>query len=353
MSHCVLDQPNHKTANTTQQKSSVASNKFCVSMLRGHFQQRTKLETGFYTPPPLEVKIVTDTLARFSAPVVYTISGPIGEGMLYTTGAVAENVVVKISKTSVPALYKNQSPTIRYEKTAEHKVFGRDIPGISRTKTLCKWPFSVVLDREWPGCPGIWVGTSRIWKNFMQENFGLIFRTLHKRGVKTDGFQNRKSCTWELSKIAMLVHQQFWCPFGWFFGIQRGSKPMVFIQERHGGRSLPMVARNHGFSRARKVRPVKCLAQPSRKGMLPMVQDLPLNRGGELKPMVFKMASSVNVQFSQFWCTSNFGTVVSEHFRRQRDDNKIKFALFGGGGALGQRGKSSKTLFLTRETPQR
>ena len=38
--------------------------------------------------------------------------------------------------------------------------------------------FSVVLDREWPGFPGIWVGTSRIWKNFMQENFGLIFRTL-------------------------------------------------------------------------------------------------------------------------------------------------------------------------------
>ena len=35
--------------------------------------------------------------------------------------------------------------------------------------------FSVVLDREWPGCPGIWVGTSRIWKNFMQGNFGLIF----------------------------------------------------------------------------------------------------------------------------------------------------------------------------------
>ena len=32
--------------------------------------------------------------------------------------------------------------------------------------------------REWPGCPGIWVGTSWIWKNFMQENLGLIFRTL-------------------------------------------------------------------------------------------------------------------------------------------------------------------------------
>ena len=48
---------------------------------------------------------------------------------------------------------------------------------ISWTTALCKWPCSVVLDREWPGCPGIWVGKSRIWKNFMQENFGLIFRT--------------------------------------------------------------------------------------------------------------------------------------------------------------------------------
>ena len=38
--------------------------------------------------------------------------------------------------------------------------------------------FSVVLDMDGPGRPGIWVGTSRIWKNFMQENFGLILRTL-------------------------------------------------------------------------------------------------------------------------------------------------------------------------------
>ena len=51
--------------------------------------------------------------------------------------------------------------------------------GISRAKNLCKWPFLIVLAREWPGSPGIWVGTSRIWKNFMQENFGLIFRSLH------------------------------------------------------------------------------------------------------------------------------------------------------------------------------
>ena len=51
--------------------------------------------------------------------------------------------------------------------------------GISRTKTLCKWPCSVVLDRERPGCSGMRLGTSRISKNFMQENFGLIFRSLN------------------------------------------------------------------------------------------------------------------------------------------------------------------------------
>ena len=44
--------------------------------------------------------------------------------------------------------------------------------GISRTRTLCKWPFSVVVDREWPGCRGIRVETSRIWKSFMQETLG-------------------------------------------------------------------------------------------------------------------------------------------------------------------------------------
>ena len=50
----------------------------------------------------------------------------------------------------------------------------RDIPdpgpGTSQAKTVCKVPFSVVLDREWPGCLTIWVGTSRDQKNFMQEN---------------------------------------------------------------------------------------------------------------------------------------------------------------------------------------
>ena len=91
------------------------------------------------------------------------------------------------------------------EKQTKNKVFGwvawdiRDPDvRISRTKTLCKWPFSVVLDREWPGSPGIWVGTSQIWKNFRQENSGLIFRSLLnsadcKRGGKGPRQKRQKS----------------------------------------------------------------------------------------------------------------------------------------------------------------
>ena len=66
------------------------------------------------------------------------------------------------------------------------KFLGGDIPGTSGTqasgypgqKLYASGLFSVVLDREWLGCPGIWVRTFRMWKNFMQENIGLIFRTL-------------------------------------------------------------------------------------------------------------------------------------------------------------------------------
>ena len=73
----------------------------------------------------------------------------------------------------------------RKKKQPKDKVFGHDIPGTSGTQTSgypaqklsCKWP-SVVLFRERPGCPGIWVGTSWVWKNFMQENFGLSFCSL-------------------------------------------------------------------------------------------------------------------------------------------------------------------------------
>ena len=69
------------------------------------------------------------------------------------------------------------------EKQPKH--FGRDIlghqgpdVGISRTKLYASGLFLLFfLDSEWPGCPGTWVGTSRIWKNFMHESFGL-FRSL-------------------------------------------------------------------------------------------------------------------------------------------------------------------------------
>ena len=42
--------------------------------------------------------------------MVYKIAGPMGEGILYYTGAEAENSAVNFSKSSVPQLYKNQSP---------------------------------------------------------------------------------------------------------------------------------------------------------------------------------------------------------------------------------------------------
>ena len=55
----------------------------------------------------------------------------------------------------------------------------RDIPdpgpGMSRTKTLCKVPFAVVFDREWPGCPAIWAGTPRDQENFIQQfTYGVV-----------------------------------------------------------------------------------------------------------------------------------------------------------------------------------
>ena len=69
-------------------------------------------ETGFYTPPPLEGKIATDTFTPSPAPVVYKVSGPMGGGFLYTTGAEAENSAVQFSKESVPPLYKNRSSKV-------------------------------------------------------------------------------------------------------------------------------------------------------------------------------------------------------------------------------------------------
>ena len=81
----------------------------------------------------------------------------------------------------IRTLYSDRENSLNIKFWAGHSWGIRDPDvGIAQTKTLCNWPFSVLLDREWPGCPAILVGTSRIWKNFMQENFGLIFRTLQK-----------------------------------------------------------------------------------------------------------------------------------------------------------------------------
>ena len=87
----------------------------------GRAMRTTKLrrlfsKTEFYTTPPLEAKIATDTLNPFPAPVVYKISGPKGEAFLYTTGAEDENSAAKFSKESVPPVYKIQSPIFKERK---------------------------------------------------------------------------------------------------------------------------------------------------------------------------------------------------------------------------------------------
>ena len=66
-----------------KEKNYIAATKgqYCPRLFVGYL----KSETEFYTPPPLEAKIATDTLNHFPAPVVYKISGPKGEGFLYTT----------------------------------------------------------------------------------------------------------------------------------------------------------------------------------------------------------------------------------------------------------------------------
>ena len=52
-----------------------------------------------------------------------------------------------------------------------------------------------------PGCPGIWVGTSQIWKNFMQENFELIFRSLCGRLLISSG----ATALYELGEACLLA----------------------------------------------------------------------------------------------------------------------------------------------------
>ena len=75
---------------------------------------------------------------------------------------------------------------------------------------------------------------------FLSSPFGfradlrLIFSTTHKR------YQNRlvsKSQVLGLSKLAILVYQQFWYPFGWFFSTQKGIKTDGFQNVKFWGLS--------------------------------------------------------------------------------------------------------------------
>ena len=56
------------------------------------------------------------------------------------------------------------------------------------------------------------------------QKLPLPFPSFHKTqgGIKTDEFQNRTFRG--LSKLGILVHQQFRYTFGWFFGSQEGIK---------------------------------------------------------------------------------------------------------------------------------
>ena len=85
-------------------------------------------------------KIATDTFTPSPAPVVYNISGPMGERYLYTTGAEAENSAVEFSKDSVPPLYKNRSSKngvhVELPRMGGHLRLFSDI---SFVKDLQKW----------------------------------------------------------------------------------------------------------------------------------------------------------------------------------------------------------------------
>ena len=85
------------------------------------------------------------------------------------------------AKTSV-ALSKLRPVWCPYsgrEKHPKDKVLRQDIPGTSGTqtsgswtKTLCKWPFSVVLGTEWPGFPGFVSGRPRFGKTLYKKTLG-------------------------------------------------------------------------------------------------------------------------------------------------------------------------------------
>ena len=59
--------------------------------------------------------------------------------------------------------------------------------------------------------------------------FGWFFGT--QKGVETNGFQNRK--LWGLSKLTILVHQQFWYTFVCFQEQETARNEGVFSSARH------------------------------------------------------------------------------------------------------------------------
>ena len=92
--------------------------------------------------------------------------GEEGAKYFFCRGRNSRQEIVCKTAVSLKAI-ASEDAIFRKGKTAERQSFFcaeyswdiRDADvGISRIKTLCKWPFSVVLDTEWPGCPGIWVG---------------------------------------------------------------------------------------------------------------------------------------------------------------------------------------------------
>ena len=102
------------------------------------------------------------------------------------------------------------------------------IPPPKKTRNFMDMVFSCRTDAFFPGVHKI--GAAISGPRIADTNFTdtrIFLRLLGtQKGTKTDGFQNRKF--WGLSKLAALVHQQFWYPFGWSFGTQNGIKTDVF-----------------------------------------------------------------------------------------------------------------------------
>ena len=126
--------------------------------------------------------------------------------ILRTCGRAAQLSVWVVMSMSVPLVLSSlpQCQNQEGKHSLKIKSFGQTIPGtsgtqivwdildpgrgISRKETLCKAPLSIVLAREWPRCPAIWVETSRdllhlgrLEKLYARTTFtGLVFHSLQK-----------------------------------------------------------------------------------------------------------------------------------------------------------------------------